>query len=103
MTYDPDGAGAGEADRGRCREEEGPSHEYGLFMQMNEVKIDEGLNAKWQTQSALQCVPRQIKMLAWLVWTCGELVNKFRDSEMHFPSSWSYVTHAYKFEVRWCI
>ena len=45
-------------------------------------------------------VPRQIKMPAWLVWTCGEPVNKFRDLEMHFLSLWAYVTHVYKFEGR---
>ena len=48
-------------------------------------------------------MPRQQKMCTWLVWACGAPLNKFSDPEMHFPSSWTYVTHAYKFEGRWCI
>ena len=47
--------------------------------------------------------PRQQKMSTWLVWACGAPLNKFSDPEMHFPSSWTYVTHAYKFEGRWYI
>ena len=39
------------------------------------------------------------KMSKWLVWTCGTPLNKFRDPEMHFQSSWTYVTHTYKFEA----
>ena len=48
-------------------------------------------------------MPRQQKMCTWLVWACGAPLNKFSDLEMHFSSSWTYVTHAYKFEGRWCI
>ena len=31
VTYDPNGAGAGEVDWGRSVEEEGRAHKYGLF------------------------------------------------------------------------
>jgi hypothetical protein len=43
-------------------------------------------------------LPRQREMSTWLVWTCGVSLNKFRDLETYFQSSWAYLTRPYKFE-----
>ena len=40
------------------------------------------------------------KMSTWLVRACVASLNKFMDSEIYFQSSWTYLTHAYKFERR---
>jgi hypothetical protein len=65
-----------------------------------EKNICEGLNEKNICHASTAHQQINVRMAAW---TCCAPLNKFRDSEIHFQSSWTYVTHAYKFEGRWCI
>jgi hypothetical protein len=43
------------------------------------------------------------KLSTWLAWACDAPLNKFRDLEIYFSNSYTYVAQAYKFKGRWCI